>query len=143
MADRRYPHPMPREGIASSIAEIAADAQRLVRLELELAKQEIFELVKRNGIAIGLLAGAGLCGLFFLYTTIALLVVAVVALVGHQDLAYVPLSLLLVWLIWLVAAAILGLVGKSRLSFKAPEATIQSLKEDVEWVRTQIRPATK
>ncbi|MEA2683162.1 MAG: hypothetical protein QOK05_1490, partial [Chloroflexota bacterium] len=25
MAERRYPHPMPKEGIAGSVAEIAAD----------------------------------------------------------------------------------------------------------------------
>ena len=143
MAERRYPHPLPREGIGTSIAELAADAQRLVQLEIQLAKQEILDLVKRNAIALGLLAGAALCGTFFLYTLVALVVVGITALVEGQSVAYMPLALLVVLVVWGLATAVLGLVGRSRLKFQAPEATIQSLKEDVEWVKAQIRPATK
>jgi hypothetical protein len=93
---------------------------------------------------VGLLAGAALCGLFLLYTVVALLVVGVLALfLPHHGLGYTAVALGIVLVIWLLATAILGLVGKSRLKIAAPEATIQTLKEDVEWVRTQIRPATK
>lgn len=143
MAERRYPHPMPSDGIASSVAEIAADIQRLVKLEFELARQEIVELVKRNGIAVAMLASAGLCGLFLLYTLIALLVVGILAIFFDHTLGATALALGIVSLIWAIVAALLGLLGKSRLEFKMPEATIQTIKDDVEWAKTQIRPATR
>ncbi len=143
MAERRYPHPMPKDGIAGSIAEIAADAQRLVKLELELAKQEVLELVKRNAVAVGMLAGAALCGLFVLYTLVALIVFGILSLVFHRGMGHDAIALAVVLVVWGAAAAILGLMGKSRLVFKMPEATIQTLKDDVEWAKAQIKPATR
>ncbi|MEA2683318.1 MAG: hypothetical protein QOK05_1646, partial [Chloroflexota bacterium] len=117
--------------------------QRLVKLELELAKQEITELVKRNAIAIGMLAGAALCGLFVLYTLVAMLVFLVMSFFFHRGMGHDAVGLGVVLLIWGIAAAVLGLLGKSRLVFKMPEGTIQTLKDDVEWAKTQIRPATR
>jgi hypothetical protein len=143
MAERRYPHPMPREGIAASISEIAADAQRLVQLEIQLAKQEIMALVKTNAVAAGLLAGAAVCGLFILYTLVALLVVGILSLFLHHGLGYDAIGLAVILLVWIIGAAVLGLLGKSRLVFKMPEQTIQTLKDDVEWAKAQIRPATR
>jgi uncharacterized membrane protein YqjE len=134
---------MPKDGIAASLAELTADAQRLVKLELELAKQEILELVKRNGIALGMLAGAALCGLFLLYTLVVLIVFAILSLFFHRGMGHDAIALLVVLVIWGIAAAVLGLMGKSRLEFKMPEATIQTIKDDVEWAKAQIRPATK
>lgn len=134
---------MPKDGIASSVAEIAADMQRLVKLEFELAKQEILELVKRNGIALGMLAGAALCGLFALYTLVALIVFAILSLFFHRGMGHDAIALLVVLVVWGVAAAILGLLGKSRLVFKLPEVTIKTLKDDVEWAKAQIKPATR
>ena len=134
---------MPKDGIGAQVAEIAADAQRLVHLEIELAKQEITALVKTNAVAAGLLAGAGLCGLFVLYTLVALLVVGILSLFLHHGLGYDAVGLAVVLLIWGIAAAVLGLVGKSKLNFKMPDRTIQTIKDDVEWAKAQIRPATK
>ncbi len=143
MAERRYPHPMPKDGITSSIAEIAADAQRLVKLELELAKQEVTELVKRNAVAIGMLAGAALCGVFVLYTLVAAIVFGLLSLVFHRGMGYDAIALVVVLLVWGMVAAVLALLGKSRLVFKMPEQTIQTLKDDVEWAKAQIKPATR
>ena len=143
MAERRYPHPMPNDGIGAQVAEIAADAQRLVALEIELAKQEIMALVKTNAVAAGLLAGAALCGLFIVYTLVAVIVVGAMWLFMRGGLGETEIALLIILLIWLAAAAVLGLLGKSRLEFKMPEATIQTIKEDVEWAKQQIRPATR
>ncbi|MFN2466348.1 MAG: phage holin family protein [Candidatus Dormibacteria bacterium] len=134
---------MPNDGIGGSLAEIAADAQKLVKLELALAKQEITELVKRNAVAIGMLAGAALCGLFVLYTLVALIVFAILSLFFKRGMGHDAIALAVVLLIWGVAAAVLGLMGKSRLVFKMPEITIQTLKDDVEWAKTQIKPATR
>jgi len=143
MAERRYPHPMPGNGIGAQVAEIAADAQRLVHLEIELAKQEIMALVKTNAVAAGFLAAAGLCALFVLYTLVAVIVFGVLWIFLRGGLGRTEIALLVILVIWGVAAAVLGLIGKSKLVFKKPDLTIQTLKDDVEWAKAQIRPATR
>ncbi|MFN2462580.1 MAG: phage holin family protein [Candidatus Dormibacteria bacterium] len=143
MAERRYPHPMPSEGISAQVADIAADAQRLVRLEIQLAKQEISAFIKTNAVAAGMLAGAALCALFVLYTLVAVIVVGVLWLFLHGGLGRTELALLVILVIWSIAAAILGLLGKSKLVLKMPDMTMQTIKDDVEWAKQQIRPATR
>lgn len=143
MAERRYPHPMPREGIAASIGEIAADAQRLVHLEIQLAKQEVLDLVKQNAIAIGMLAVAALSAIFVLYTLVTLIVFGALSFIFHRGMGHDAIAHLVVLLIWGAVAVILGLMGKSRLVFKLPESTIQTIKDDMAWAKAQIKPATK
>jgi uncharacterized membrane protein YqjE len=139
MAERRYPHPLPREGIVGSISDLADDVQRLVELEIELLQQELQELLRRNAIAVGLLAVGGLGVLF----AVIFLQVALVAFL--PTVLPVPewLSAMLVVLFWVIVAAVLFVVGRARIKIEPPEKTIQSIKEDLEWVKQQIRLVTK
>jgi small-conductance mechanosensitive channel len=113
------------------IASVVSDAQRLVALEIALAKQEAKELATGNAIAAGLIAFGGL-----------LLVLAV--LVG--------LPSLVVWLlpwhwqaaaVWVAAYVVIGLVlviiGRARLQLRLPPRTIGSLKENKEWALRRVR----
>ena len=134
---------MPSDGIAATIGEIAADAQRLVQLEVQLAKEEIKELVKTNLVAIAMLSVAALSGIFALYTLVAMIVFALLSLLFHRGMGHDAIALAVVLVVWLAVAALLALMGKSRLVFKMPEATIQTIKDDMAWAKTQIRPATK
>ena len=123
---------MPREGIGATVSDLAGDTSRLVQLEIELLKQELGELAKRNAIAIGMLVMGAMAALFF----IIFLQVWFVARFGH----WVAVGLAV---FWLVAAVILALVGKARVKIAGPEKSIQSIKEDLEWAIQQIRPETK
>ena len=134
---------MPREGIAASIGEIAADAQRLVQLEVQLAKEEIWDLVKTNLIAIVMLSVAALAGIFALYTLVAMIVFGALSFLFHRGMGHDAIALAVVLVVWGAVAVILGLMGKSRLVFKMPEATIQTIKDDMAWAKAQIKPATK
>ena len=136
MAERRYPHPMPKEGISGSVAELVDDVQRLVQLEIELVQQELKELAIRNGIAIGLLLTGGLGVLFAL-------IFAQVALVTWFPLLPAWANALILTLFWIIAAAILVRYGRARIKIEPPEKTIQSIKDDLEWVKQQIRQVTK
>jgi hypothetical protein len=132
---RRYPHPMPRDSIAGTVSDLASDTARLVQLEIELAQQEITALLWRNVIAIGLLLGAGILaflGLVFIFDTIV-------------EAVPIPhwITALVLAVIFIIGALVLALVGRARLKFAPPVATIQSLKEDLEWVKQQIRPETR
>ena len=134
MDERKYPHPMPGDGLRDSITELAEDTARLVRLEIALFKQEITELVKRNAVAVGMLLGAGVTAFLFLIF-LQVLVIILVPMHWIPALAFA--------LTWLAATVILALWGKSRLKIAGPEATIQTLKDDLEWVKQQLRPAPK
>jgi uncharacterized membrane protein len=126
---------MPRDSIAGTVSDLAADTARLVQLEIELAQQELTALVWRNVIAIGLLAGAGILafvGLIFIFDTI----------VEAVPIAHWITALVLA-VGFIIVAVVLALIGKARLKFAPPEQTIQSIKEDLEWVKQQIRPETR
>ena len=118
------------ESSAELAHDIVASAQQLVQLEINLAKQEVKELAIRNGVAAGLLAGAGLFALLALL--VALPVLLVVLIPNHVIAAAVWLAL------YIVLAAVLALVGRARLQLQPPRRTIQSLKETRSWALRQI-----
>ncbi|MGH2718471.1 MAG: phage holin family protein [Actinomycetota bacterium] len=121
-------------GISGTISTLVADVERLVRLEVELAKQEITGLLKRNAAAVGMLVGA-LFGLFFAFIMFQVWLIVLIphhAIVGGAIAGF-----------WFLAALTLALIGKSRLKIEPPRATIQSLKDDLEWVKQQIKPEAK
>ena len=134
MAARRFPHPMARDGLSESISGLASDSTRLVQLEIALLKQELAELAKRNAIAVALLLGAGVSA----FLSLIFLVVWVIVLVPHHAWAAIVVTLL-----FLAGAVTLGLIGRTRIKIAPPEATIQTIKEDLEWVKQQIKPVPK
>ncbi|HWD09126.1 MAG TPA: phage holin family protein [Actinomycetota bacterium] len=121
-------------GISGTISTLVTDIERLVRLEVELAKQEITGLVKRNAVAVGMLVVA-LLGLLFAFIMFQ---VWLVVLIPHHAIVAGAIAAF-----WLLLTVMLALIGKSRLKIEPPKATIQSLKDDLEWVKQQIRPEPK
>lgn len=112
-------------------AKIVEEAQRLVRLEIALAKAELKELAITNAIAAGAFAGAGVLAITTLLVAIPVLIV--VAVEPHWLAA-------LVWVVvYLLLAAGLALLGRSRLRLAIPERTVNSLKETKDWAIRQMR----
>ena len=113
------------------IASVIGDAQRLVALEVALAKQEAKELATANAIALGVLTFGGL--LVILAILVALPVMVVMLVPWKWEAAAV----------WAGAYIVIGLVmvmvGKSRLQFRLPPKTIESLKENKEWALRRVR----
>lgn len=114
-------------------AEVVDDLHRLVTLEVALAKQELKELARTNGIAIACFFAAGiLAGIALL---VAVPVIVVMAVPWHWEAAVV----------WAVAYALiaggLALYGRMRLKSPVPEKTITSLKETKEWALRRMRSA--
>jgi hypothetical protein len=117
--------------IGELMGEIAADLSSLMRQEVGLAKAEVKAEVSRAGKAAGMLGGAGFAGYMVL-------------LLGSFTIAYAigdrigfGWGTLIVTLIWAVAAAVLAVVGRKKLSNinPKPELTTESIKEDVQWAR--------
>ncbi|MDQ6918182.1 MAG: phage holin family protein [Candidatus Dormibacteraeota bacterium] len=112
-------------------AEIVEEAERLVRLEIELAKAELKELAIANGIAAGAFAGAAMLAMITLLVAIPVLIV--VAVEPHWLAA-------LVWIVvYLLLAGGLALFGRGKLHIGVPEQTIKSLKETKDWAIRQMR----
>ena len=122
------------EGIGSLISGLIGDLQELVRGEVRLARAELREDALALGRGAGMLAAGAFVGL----TGFIFLMLAVTYLLNKAFQMWVAAGIVAVAL--LVLAAILALVGKSRLSAAnlKPEQTIASLKEDREWAKHQI-----
>lgn len=134
---RSLVEPDPRRSPKSGdlAAEVVHDAQRLVTLEVALAKQEIRDLVRANAVAAGMVAAGGL--LFILGVVVALPALAVVLVPWHWVAAVA----------WIVVYVLLGfgliLAGKARFALRLPARTLASLKENKAWALRQMRSTVR
>ena len=125
-----------RRSSAELAQDIVHDAQDLVQLEVQLAKQELKELAMRNGIAAGLLAFGTV--LVLLALLVALPVLLLVVLWDQHVLGA------LIWLGgYVVGGAALLLAGRLLLRLEAPRKTLSSLEETKRWVLRQIRSSDR
>src|SRR6267378_4932708 len=95
-----------RRGLIDLARVAVEDTVRLVQQEIQLAKIEIREMLSSNIKAAIFLGAAGLCALLFL---VMLLVTIALWIPNHALVALVET------VVFLVLAAILGLVGKNML----------------------------
>jgi len=122
-------------GIAGLLQDIVGNIQEIIRSEVRLAKAEVREDVSSMGKAAGMLVAGGVLAVYALGI---LLLCVVYALRGPlPDWA----AALIVGLVVAVAAAVMMIVGLKRIRSvnPMPERTIDSIKEDVQWVRQQTR----
>jgi hypothetical protein len=119
--------------ISALLSGIVGDAQDLVRQEIALARQEIREEInaaKNAGTAL-LIAGAILAvGGLFLLVTLAL---------GLADLLNWPAwaGFGVVGLVFAIVGAIMFSSARQRMKQinPVPERTVETLKENVEWIK--------
>jgi uncharacterized membrane protein YqjE len=118
------------------VKQLSEQTSMLVRKEMELAKAELAEKGKTAGIGAGILGGAGVAGLLALGALTATLIL----LLAEAMDAWV--AALIVTVIWGAVAGILAITGRDRVREgmpPAPEQTVESVKEDVQWAKTQAR----
>ena len=121
--------------IAELIAELSREMTTLVRQELQLAKAEMSQKASRVGKNVGFLVVGGVVA----YTGLLAIIAAVIIVLG----IVIPL-----WLSALVVGAVIAFVGlilvikganTLRQEDPAPQETMETLKEDREWLRDQTR----
>jgi hypothetical protein len=123
--------PADDRSLGELVSSATRDLSSLVHKEVELAKVEIKKDIAAAGKGAGLFGGAGLTGLF------ALLFLSAAAAYGIGALIGFGWGLLIVGLLYLVAAAVLGLSGKKKISqVGPPERTIETVKEDIAVVKS-------
>jgi uncharacterized membrane protein YqjE len=120
--------------------QLSNDLSTLVRQELRLAQAEITEKGKKAGVGAGLFGGAGIIVLLALSTLTA----CVVALLATAMDTWV--AALIVTVVYGALAAGLALTGKQRVSEPTPpvpEQTVETVKEDLQWAKTQLPSGSK
>ena len=114
--------------------DIVSNIQEIARSEFRLAKSEIKEQVSKAAEPAATLA-MGIVLAMYAFGFMLLTIVYVLATVVSAWLAA-----LLVTAVVAVVALVLVTAGKDRLKrVKPPEKTIETLKENVEWAKTQIK----
>jgi uncharacterized membrane protein YqjE len=116
---------------------LSQQTSELVRKEVDLAKAELTEKGKTAGKGAGMFGGAGLFGL----TAFLALTACLIALLSTA--MQVWLAALIVTVVYAAVAGVLALIGRRKLKEAtppAPEQTIETLKEDVQWAKNQ-RPS--
>jgi Putative Actinobacterial Holin-X, holin superfamily III len=115
--------------------QLSNDLSTLVRQELKLAQAEMTEKGKNAGVGVGLFGGAGIVGLLALGALTAFLIAG---LATGMD---VWLASLIVTVAYAAIAGVLALIGKSRVTEAVPpfpEQTVETVKEDVQWAKSQL-----
>jgi hypothetical protein len=140
MADDRMHDDLRDRPIGELLKQLSQETTTLVRQELDLAKAEMAQKGKRAGLGAGMFGGAGAAALLGLG---ALSAAAIAALDAALPLW---LSALIVAVIWLVVAGVLAMTGKTKVQQATPpvpEQAQRSVKEDVEWAKTQAKSARR
>jgi uncharacterized membrane protein len=134
MIEEAPPRP-GRRGIFAIGRTLIDEARTLVRQEIQLARQEMVAKIMRDLKAAAMLLVAGVVLLLALFIFIFMLIADLFSYItGHFWL-----GLVITWVIYTVVFAIVALIGVRRLQSPKPERTIQSLKEDLEWAKQQLR----
>lgn len=121
------------ESLGSLVGQLTSDVSTLMRQEVALAKAELKEEAKKAGKGAGMLGAAGLAGYFVLL----FLSLTIMWLLG--EVMWLWLAALIVMILWGVAAAVLFVMGRKQLKEvnPKPEQTVETLREDKEWVKAQ------
>jgi uncharacterized membrane protein YqjE len=124
----------PRDrGIGELVKDLAGQTATLVRQEIRLAQAEVTQKGKVAGRGAGMLAGAAVAALLALGALTAL------AIVVLDSFLALWLAVLIVTLVWAVVAGALAQAGRSALQSATPPApqTVETVKEDIQWAKTQ------
>ncbi len=122
-------------GVGELLGDLYRDAERMIRLEIEFAKTEIAQKATRVGKNVGFLVAGGVVA----YAGFLAILAGIIALLGL--LIPIWLSALIIGILVAGAGAFLAWKGLQTLRQEpaTPQRTIETLKEDQEWMKDQTR----
>jgi hypothetical protein len=122
------PHAANARGL---VASVISDVQRLVALEIALARQEVKDLITANAVAAGMVAFGGLLVVLGVLVAIPTMVVLLVPWHWQAAAAWA--------MAYVVVGILIALLGRSRFKVGLPKRTMESLKENKEWALRRMR----
>ena len=120
--------------------QLAQDSATLVRQEMNLAKAELKSNVKSVARDAAMVAVGGILALVGVVVLIAFLVVAV-----GDALDNYWLGALVVGVLFLLVGGLLAMSSLKKLKHEevAPTRTLETLKEDKQWLQSEIKQARR
>jgi hypothetical protein len=122
------------------LKDLSQQTGTLVRQELDLAKAELAQKGKQLGAGAGLLVGAAVVALL----AFGALTAGLIALLATAIDTW--LAAVIVAVVYAALAGALAMAGRGRIQKAAPaapEQTIETVKEDVQWAKTRARSGRK
>lgn len=135
--ESHYPQASP-PSLAELVQQLSEQTSRLAHQEVELAKAELTAKGKRAGIGAGMFGGAGVFGLYGFGALIAAAILALATAVAAWLAALIVASVLG------AIAGVLALQGRRQVreaTPPVPEQATESVKEDVEVIKTRAQEA--
>ena len=136
VSDPRDTDDLRDRSLGELLKQLSEQTTRLVHQELELAKAELTQKGKQAGMGAGMFGGAGALGLAALGALTACFILALNAVMPAW------LAALIVAVVYGIIALVLVKQGQAKIrqaTPPVPEQTIETVKEDVEWAKTQMR----
>lgn len=124
--------PGDTRSLGKLVSDLSEQTSRLVRAEVELAKEELAAKAKRAGIGSGLITAALVLAAYTFAVGIATVIIALAVAMPAW------LAALIVFVAMLAVTAILALVGRAQLKKSTPpkpERALENLREDVAAVK--------
>jgi uncharacterized membrane protein YqjE len=122
------------------VKQLSEQTTTLVRQEIELAKAELSQKGKVAGEGAGMFGGAAVVGLL----AAAALTATIIALLDKAMDFWI--AALIVAVVYGAVAAVLAIRGRDRVKKgmpPAPEQTVETVKEDVQWAKSQAKSARR
>ncbi len=122
------------------VKQLTEQTKTLVQQEMRLAQAELKEKGKKVGIGAGMFGAGGLVAFYGAATLIAAIVLALSTAIAGW------LSALIVAVVLLGVAGAAALMGKKKIEQATPpvpEQTVETVKEDVEHVKSKAKQAKR
>jgi uncharacterized membrane protein YqjE len=122
--------------IGELLKQLSQETTTLVKQELDLAKAEIAQKGQQAGKGVGMFGGAGVIGLLALGSFTAFLIMLLDGAMPNWAAA------LVVTAVYAAIAGVLALQGRNKVKEATPpvpEQAVESVKEDVQWAKTQTQ----
>ena len=120
--------------LADVLKDVGSAIQRIVQSEIKLAKIEITESVRQARSCATAFGTGGILGIYALGFLLLTVMFALEIVLPNW------LAALIVGMILMLGAGLAISSGRERLkSIRAPHKTIQTVKEDLQWMKEQSR----
>jgi uncharacterized membrane protein YqjE len=122
--------------VGDLLKQLSEQTATLVRQELDLAKAEMQQKGKRAGRGLGLIGGGGVAAL----AAVGALTATLILVLAEWMDAW--LAALVVTVALAAVAGLLAVQGKEKVKETTPpvpEQAIETVKEDVQWAKSQMR----
>lgn len=140
----QQPQNQEDRSLGDLFAELATETSQLVRQEVALAQTEITNKATRVGKQVGYLVVGGAVGYAALLVVLAAVTMGlgriIASLTNWSDLTSAALAALIIAVVvgGVAYSLVMSALAKLRETSLAPNQTIESVKEDAQWLKNQV-----